>query len=251
MRSLSFFLAATAGMVAAAGGPLGAEPPGSAGRGGTVGLVLPARRAPDPGPAAAPELPPGWERLAPITLQAVVERRSASGAVQTVRQTISRTTERLHVAAGAGTEWLFEQNPTDPRRAFGSRVDHRTRVIVLYDESDLRNLLGLRGWGHVLALGFDSSVLPELQASGRLRRLGTLSFRRYADESKRATVTVVWWSHEQVFPSQFTTKDRTGSMTFSVGRVRAGADVSLLRPPAVRFPAYRVVDVADWLEHDH
>ena len=48
-------------------------------------------------------------------------------------------------------EWLFERNRIDTRRVTASVVEHAEKTIVLYGESDVRNLLGLNGWAEVLA----------------------------------------------------------------------------------------------------
>jgi hypothetical protein len=78
-------------------------------------------------------------------------------------------------------------------------VEHAEKVIVIYAESDVRNLLGLNGWAAVLALTSETSFS--------------------ADADSR------------------------------IQRVRAGVDEQLLRPCQSRFPTYKVLEVADWLEH--
>jgi hypothetical protein len=57
-----------------------------------------------------------------------------------------------------------------------------------------------------------------------------------------------WWCEEQVLPSRFTVGDKSGDTQFAIERVRSGADPLLLDPPEARFPRYRVVALADWLE---
>jgi len=122
-------------------------------------LALPTRRTPDAPPGPPPNLPEGAEGIAPLTIQAIVRRHTTSGASETLRQTISRTADRIHVAADNGREWLFERNPRDPRRVSAALVEHASQAIVRYEESDLRMTLGIRGWSDVLALGGESDLL--------------------------------------------------------------------------------------------
>ena len=72
----------------------------------------------------------------------------------------------MHVRTSAVREWLYVRNPIDPRRVSGVMIDHETRVLVTYEESDLRNARGIRGWLDVLALGLDPDTLEVDDAIG-------------------------------------------------------------------------------------
>ncbi len=156
-------------------------------------LTEPKRRAPDAPPAAPPSLPADAHSIAPTTFDIVVRPGPATKDRLAVRQTVSRTADRIHVMGRDGREWLFERNPIDPRRVSGTLVEHRAKVLVLYEETDLRMVLGIRGWADVLALGVDRQA-------------------------------------------------------FAIEHVKPGVDATLLRPALERFPKYRVVDLAEWLE---
>lgn len=211
-------------------------------------LVLPTRREPDAPPEGPPELPPGAEGVSPVTVEAMIRREPVVGRARTVRQTITRAADRVHVAASDGSEWLFERNLRDPRRVSGSFVDHAARAIVVYDESDLRTALGLGGWASVLALGFDPESMTRMKPSGQSRTLGGIRFAHHVADREDAGTREVWWSDDQILPSEFVTTDVTGSIRFSVESVRVGADAAVFRAPASRFPGYRVYELADWLE---
>lgn len=213
-----------------------------------VVLVLPARREADAPPAGPPDLPPGAERVTPVTVEALIRRQPPGGEARTVRQTITRAADRVHVAASGGREWLFERNVRDPRRVFGWAIDHASRVIVVYDESDLRTALGLRGWASVLTMGFDLESLAGLKRSGQSRSIEGIAFAHYASDREDAAIREVWWSDDQIFPCEFVTADGTGSIRFTVESVRVGVDATLLQAPPSRFPTYRVYELADWLE---
>ena len=126
-------------------------------------LTVPTRRPHAASSATPPSLPAAANDVRPSTVDIVIRRPSSSGRVETLRQTISRTSERIHVAGPDRREWLFERNPVDPRRVGASLVDHASQAIVLYEESDLLMALGSRGWADVLALGSD------IQATGPTR----------------------------------------------------------------------------------
>ena len=129
-------------------------------------LAIPTRRTPDAPPGPPPNLPEGAEGIAPLTIQAIVRRHTTSGASETLRQTISRTADRIHLAADNGREWLFERNPRDPRRVSAALIEHASQAIVRYEESDLRMTLGIRGWADVLALGVESELLTVKRTRG-------------------------------------------------------------------------------------
>jgi len=146
------------------------------------------------------QLPAELWNVAPATITLLVHERAA-GRKSAVKHVVSRTSDRVHLALPDGREWLFTRNALDPRRASGFLVHHGRRAIVVHEESDLRNWLGIRGWVDVLALGEET-----------------------ASPRSDLTVRVVRES------------------------VRPGVDGSLLRAPSERFPDYRVLDLAEWLE---
>lgn len=211
-------------------------------------LSVPKRRTPDAPPVAPPALPAVAERVTPLTLNATIRRKPTQGPVETLQQTISRTADRIHIGASNGREWLFERNPRDPRRVSAALVEHASKAIVLYEDSDLRMMLGIRGWVDVLALGFDTSVLDAYKRAPEVRTVGGIRFARYTDDRTQPRAGDVWWSEEQVLASGFTIADASGSTRFSIDRLRAGADATLLKHPDARFPTYRVFDLANWLE---
>lgn len=211
-------------------------------------LAVPKRRVPDAAPAAPPALPAAANSVTPATLDIVMHRDTTPRGTQTSHQTVSRTVERIHIAGTDRREWLFERNPIDPRRVSAALVEHASQAIIVYEESELRMMLGVRGWADVLSLGFDSQLLGAYERTQDVRTLGGMRFARYTSAGTRAPVDDVWWNDEQVLASRFSIADGTGVTRFAVERARGGVDATLLRPPVVRFPTYRVLDLADWLE---
>jgi hypothetical protein len=213
------------------------------------GLVItaPRRRTPDASPAPPPPLPAGADSVTPSTIDVLVRREDGAARSRTLRQRIARTASRIHMQ-NEGREWLFERNPIDPRRVAGTLVDHRAQALILYEETDLRMALGIRGWADVLALGFDCRALSEYKPSQRARTIAGVRFVRYLAGGKMADRADVWWSEKEALPSDFVTKDTNGVSHFSIERIRAGVDGTLLAPPQTRFPQYRVYDLAEWLE---
>ena len=212
-----------------------------------VAPIAPARRALAAAPSPAPDLPPGADRVRPLTLHVAVRKHSADR-VHAVTQTITRTVDRVHVSASGGSEWLFERNPHDGRRVSGHFVAHRERALVFYSDSDLRNVLGISGWAHVLTLGFDHRLLGTLPPAPEVRAIGEVQFARRPARAVGAVPNHVWWNDVHALPAEFASEDAVGQVRFSIDRISSEVDTQLLRPPTVRFPAYRLVDLADWLE---
>ena len=205
--------------------------------------VLPARRLVAATPTAPPPLPPGADRVRPLTLEVRVTTR-AGGRAHTRAQTVTRAFDRVHVATATGVEWLFERNPVDPRRVSASAVQHAEKVIVVYSESDLRMALGIPGWTHVLTMGIDA---PSVSAtsSGPARTMAGMRFARaeVAADGRRGRL---WWNADQLLPLEYGAAD--GTTGLAVVKIAAGADTARLAAPETRFPGYRVVELADWLE---
>ena len=221
-------------------------------RGSTAGdqvIMLPQRTSLPPLKVVLPELPPGAGKITPSTMVVAIERRAPSRPPATLRQTITRTAERVHILTmGDGREWLFVRNPVDPRRASGFVVHHDKRTIVRYEDTELRNWMALRGWADVITLGIDVNAVSELQATTGKKSLAGWTFVRFVAREKDHPVREVWWDGDQALPCSFRIVDATGSTTMTVKTIERFVKEDLLRPPAARFPTYRVVDLADWLE---
>lgn len=202
--------------------------------------VLPARRLSMPAPEAPPALPPGADRVQPLTLDVRLTTRT-NGRTETRVQTVTRAADRIHVATATGVEWLFERNPVDPRRVAASAVRHGERTIVVYGESDLRMALGIPGWAHVLTMGVDARALTP--AAAEARTVAGLRFLKTGIESANGTHTL-WWNAEQLLPLEYAARENG----LTVVKITPGTEPSRLWAPEVRFPGYRVMEFADWLE---
>ncbi len=208
------------------------------------GITAPTRRQLDTAPAAAPGLPAGANAVAPMTLVVSLRPDVTSPAGAPVRQTVTRTVSRIHVKADDRREWLFERNPIDPRRVEAALTDHPSQTIVLYDETSLRLGRNIRGWADALTLGFDEQHLTGYKRTSEARTVGPIRFVRYAT----ADAQRVWWSEDHAIASDFVLLDTVGTTLVTVDSAIAGANEVLLQPPPIRFPTYRVLDIADWQE---
>jgi hypothetical protein len=231
-------------------GILSAQDVGRSGNDSWV-LVAPTRRAPDGSASAPPRLPPAADRLTPLTLETLIRRDTAAGPAQTFHQTVSRTADRVHLATSNRREWLFERNVRDPRRVSGFLVDHAERAIIEYAESDLRMMLGVRGWADVVMLGFDIDLLGGYKPSPDARTIGGIRFQLYETERKDSGMRQLWWNEEHLLPSGVVFADASGATRLSITNARAGVNTDLLRTADSRFPAYRVYTLAEWLEGPH
>lgn len=205
--------------------------------------VLPARRLATPAPAAPPALPLGADRVRPLTLDVRLTTR-AGGRVATRTQTVTRSKDRVHVATATGVEWLFERNPVDPRRVAASAVQHAEKTIVVYSESDVRTVLGIPGWAHVLTMGVDAHAVTAA-GPAEARTLAGLRFLKARIQPGDRGGTL-WWNADELLPLEFATGG--SGVRLAVVKISPGAEPARLRAPEVRFPGYRVVEFADWLE---
>jgi hypothetical protein len=79
--------------------------------------------------------------------------------------------------------------------------------------------------------------------------IGGVRFTRHVAAADAPHPPHLWWSEDQLLARRMVATDPAGRTRTTVLDVRAGIDRTLIEPPASRFPAYRVVSVADWLEH--
>jgi hypothetical protein len=199
-------------------------------------------------PTPPPNVPHGGDAVPAMTLEIAVQRGSAGPGHQ-VTQRVTRNAERVHLSAEKEREWLFERNPVDRRRVGAFLVDHPSRAIITYGESDVRMLLGIRGWADILSLGFDAQRLASYQRTDEQTSVGTIRFTRYVQRGTGRSAGDVWWSDAHLIAREFVTSEPNGETRFTVANARPGVDPALLEWPHVRFPDYRVINVADWLEH--
>jgi hypothetical protein len=185
--------------------------------------------------------------VAPIELTLSLERSGPGMSGASRRETIARSVDHVHIERpGEAVEWLFIRNPRDPRRVAARWVDHAQRVIVEYDESELRATGIARGWADIAALGARFDALAGLAPTGRARREAGLSFVELAPSG--GVGPSLWWSEQ----AALALPDDAGRSLESL-RLRKGVDAELFRDPRRRFPGYMAFDVADYRErrHDH
>jgi hypothetical protein len=206
------------------------------------GFVRPARRAAPPAPTA-PSLPSTLEIVPDYTLTVTLEAEGDPRTATRRARVVSRATDRVHVAEGRDVEWLFRRNALDRARVSGVLVDHREQRLVVYDESDLRNLLGIGGWADVVSLGFDHGLLSRGTATAHERYVGIVRFVEY-----HTPAASFWWSPEAGLATGFEQQQGVRSQRVSIEAASPGVDPALLQDPSARFPAYEAMDVAEWLE---
>lgn len=201
--------------------------------------TLPTRRPLAARPSPPPELPAGADRVPALTLD-IVMTSGTGPSLATRRQTVTRTADRVHVATGSGTEWWFEQNPVDRRRVSGYFVEHRTKKIIAHSDSDLRQMLGILGWAHVLTLGCGTPP-PAPPAGAAATNVDGVTFSSTPGGAAS-------WNHELLLPGECTLGEGAEAERLRVNRVARRVDSAVLAPPPARFPGYQEMDLAEWLE---
>jgi hypothetical protein len=197
-------------------------------------------------PAPPPDLPSRAKEVRPLVFDVTIRQQGRQGQVRVVRESVTRTVDRIHIRRADGPEWLFERNAVDMRRASGYLIDHASRSVVFYSDSDLRARFAISGWAHVLTLGFDTRLLEEWTRSPIVRTLGGMRFTKFVGAG--TTRAEVWWNADNVLPAEYVMRDAEGTTKLSLANVRAADDLGVLEPPSSRFPEYPELDLADWLE---
>lgn len=227
---------------------LGALGPGLAGQ-APVPFSTPSRGPRPPAPAAPPDLPAEALTLRALTIE-VTGRPPSPDHSGASAQRVTRTADRVHVQMSPTREWLYTRNSLDPRRASGVMIDHVQRVLVAYEESELRNALGIRGWLDVVTLGFDAATLAAMDATPESRVADAIAFTRFTARRSTDAVADVWWNQADLLPLEVRIRELNGASAvhLSVVSIRGSVDDAVLRSPSARFPAYREIGYADWLE---
>jgi hypothetical protein len=211
--------------------------------------IMPARRLAPAASSSPPPLPAGADGVRPVTLTLAIRKTATGRSAATIRQTVTRTADRVHVAAvGRGPEWLFERNSVDPRRVSGHFVDHKTRTIVFYSDSDLELMLGIPGWAHVVTLGCDNppATTGTAPAPASSKVVSGFAFHRVPSAARGNAGA--WWNTDQVLPAECTRTDADGTARLTLVSASPNVDTARLQPPTARFPSYRAIDLAEWLE---
>lgn len=223
------------------------------GEGPGAEITLPERSAPDPPDAAPiPAVPACADAIDPIAYTLVTTWQGGPAGRRTTEQHVTRTRTHAHLVLDGGRqEWLFERNPVHPDRVVGYLIDHDAREIHVHHDSDLRNTLRLRGWADVLMMRFDPRVLATLRETGEQRTVAGAEFRRFvAAPDAGLGVVEVWWSEALLLPLATRSRE-SGSLTVeaTVKRLSKEIDPAVIDDPAVRFPAYEVLDASDVRDH--
>lgn len=205
-------------------------------------IELPQRRSPPSPLTTPPDVPPALAAPAELTL--TIERRAANDTGRPLHETIARSADRVLVERmDEAVEWLFVRNPIDPRRVAARLIDHRQRVIVEYDESELRMSGIARGWADVAALGTRYDTLLELQPTGRTREASGLHFVELV--ARGSAAPGLWWSEEVAVALP------GGPGLIELRAVERSVDRARFAEPRQRFPGYASFDVADYRERHH
>jgi hypothetical protein len=231
-------------------------------------VALPQRRPEPPRPAPPPELPRQYLEAPPLTLEVVTSgARDAAGGLAPNGQTpneqtqrVVRTADRVLIEYPAlGQQWLFEQNPVDPRRVHGKLIIPARWLVIEYTETDLADSGVAGSWLDVMSLGLRPAMLDQMQATGETLEVDGVTARRYVlprDQARSgAGLTEIWWSDELLIPLRVVHASAAGDRIMEVRAVAREVDESRLRDPSegkrLLQKLFTKVDVSDWREEYH
>ena len=212
-------------------------------------VVAPPERHSDPPRAIEPPAVPAALQ-APIELTVELETKvQRPGGTSTRRENVARSAGRVNIRLDDGqVEWLFVQNPVDPRRVSAQLVDHRQREIIEYDESELRMNGIARGWADVAGFGIGPDVIARLEPTGQSERRFGFDFVELRPPAGAAG-NAVWWSQEAALPLRVS--GASAALSRDVRSVERGVDPTRFVEPRQRFANYGVIAVADYREKHH
>jgi hypothetical protein len=225
-----------------------AEPvPAPSGEDDGLAFELPTRRSETPAAVPLPEVPAALIAPAEVTLE--LETTSTRGG-RTVRrrESVARSAHRIHVrGVDDPIEWLFVQNPVDPRRVSGSLIDHAKHVVLEYDEAELRMGGIARGWADVATFGIGVERLARLVPTGRREQRWGFEFAELGVPAGSAPGAHVWWSDTAALPLRV----EGSSSTLELRSLRPGVEPERLLDPRQRYSTYDALDIADYREKHH
>lgn len=209
--------------------------------------------AADRKPQKLPEIPAAYRELPPVKLGLRIRLKTADG-VKTMERTLVRTTDTIYMRyEHQGQEWLFQQNPIDPRRLSGKLVDHRKRSILQYYQSELHEFGIVSSWRDVFLLGVDPDLLALLEPTGGSETLAGVQFRHFVNKTDGASQpsTEIWWSDSAALPLRIIQRKDNEEWIQEIASIEWTRDEALLAEPHSRFPQYAEMDYVDWQEEAH
>ncbi len=198
------------------------------------------------------EPPERIDTIVPLSAEVVITHRHNDEA-NSFSRTVSRHRGAVYVNyLQQGQEWKFIQNKEDRRRTTGILVDHHKKMLLEYQESDLRIGNIVQGWAEVFSLGFPSEKLDSLKPTGESVSESGILFKHLVDNPDKPTLEV-WWSDQYYLPLRFIARngeDQWEQKLTNIDFISADVEEESLQS---RFPTYSMMDVVDWREefHDH
>ena len=215
-------------------------------------IAEPARISPAAPDAAVPSLPAAAASVRAATLEFVrtrLDAREPGGAP--VRETFIRTARRVSLRSQSERgEWLFVRNPVAPDRVSGAFADHRSRVVVEHEDTDLLIALGLRGWADVIAFRVDPAALGAMRRTGRTTRIAGLEFDQFVATTEGDGLAEIWWNADELIAGDTVTRLGGQRTRTRLTTVTWEAPAEALELLTRRFPAYAVRGPKDdWHAH--
>lgn len=183
-----------------------------------------------------------------------LDARGVLPAPHVARLRLLRFPDVVHLSdPDGGDEWLFRRNPVATDEVSGVRVDHASRFLIDYTDSELASEAVLDGWARLAQLFVSPEELELLRPTGETSEFAGFAFERRvrAGEAAVGELLEVEWSTELGLPRRAAWRTQDGERVQELSALRR-ADLAE-RPAGFseRWPEYARKDLSDWREDVH
>src|SRR5262245_19935596 len=153
--------------------------------------------------------------LPAVVLELSVRSLDAHGVVPArgSRLRVVRFPDVVHLASlDGGDEWSFARNPVATDEVSGVRVDHASRFLIDYSDSELASESVLDGWARLAQLFVSPEELDALRPTGERSTFAGFAFERRARAGEAAVgeLVEVEWSAELGLPRRAAWRTQDG-----------------------------------------
>jgi hypothetical protein len=182
----------------------------------------------------------------------------ADGAMEGIGRTIARSDHALRLGRiDDPIHFWYLRNSVDRARMSGVEVQHGERLLVEYPESDLEDQGLGTSWAALSRFGVGLDAFASLARTGEAEEAFGIRFERWARDAAAPAAEgeplEIWWSGDWALPLRVLRLREGRTVEQRLIALERALDPELAKSPALRWPEYQVMDVADYREglHEH